>query len=212
MTALTYHLRDLLRVSRTTPEGTLTLFVLAVVSMGGFMFHPTLGIDDEEILLAASDGGISWFSQGRFLIGMVQLLIPQAVTPLFPYLLLATAYVASYTLILSIHGLHHNWKSGLSYLSFILFPTNWLSQEFMINVPGFALGLFFVCLAASITRQQTTDPLLPRSGFSVSPWAICMLVLAIGGSQSLITLYLAIGAGSLLFQLSRDQNAFQQLG
>jgi hypothetical protein len=88
--------------------------VLAVVSMGGFMFHPTLGIDHEEILLAASDGGISWFSQGRFLIGMVQLLIPQAVTPLFPYLLLATAYVASYTLILSIHGLHHNWKSGLS--------------------------------------------------------------------------------------------------
>ena len=90
MTGLTYHLRDLLRVSRTTPEGTLTLFVLAVVSMGGFMFHPTLGIDDEQILLAASDGGISWFSQGRFLIGMVQLLIPQAVTPLFPYLLLAT--------------------------------------------------------------------------------------------------------------------------
>jgi hypothetical protein len=212
LTALISRLRNVLRVTRTTPEVTLTLFVLAVISMGGFMFHPTIGIDDEQTLFAPSNGGIGWFNQGRFLIGLIQLLIPQAVTPLFPYLLLASAYVASYTLILSIHGLHHNWKSGLSYLIFILFPANWLSQEFMINVPGFALGLFFVCLAASITHRQTTDPLLPRSGFSVSPWAIVLLVLAIGGFQSLITLYLAIGAGSLLFELSRDQDAFQQLG
>jgi len=186
--------------------------VLAVISMGGFMFHPTLGIDDEQSLFAASDGGIPWFSQGRFLIGLIQLLVPQPVTPLSPYLLLASSYVASYMLIISIHGLHHNWKSGLSYLIFILFPTNWLSQEFVINVPGFALGLFFVSLAASITHQQTKDPLRTRSGLNISPLAITLLVLAIGGFQSLITLYLAIGAGSLLFELSRDPAAFQQLG
>lgn len=180
--------------------------------MGGFMFHPTLGIDDEQSLFAASDGGIPWFSQGRFLIGLIQLLVPQPVTPLSPYLLLASSYVASYMLIIFIHGLHHNWKSGLSYLIFILFPTNWLSQEFVINVPGFALGLFFVSLASYITHHQTKDPLRPRSGFSISPLAITLLVLAIGGFQSLITLYLAIGAGSLLFELSRDPAAFQQLG
>jgi hypothetical protein len=71
------------------------------------MFHPTLGIDDEQLLFAASDGGSPWFSQGRFLIGLIQLIVPQPVTPLFPYLLLASSYVASYTLIISIHGLHH---------------------------------------------------------------------------------------------------------
>ncbi len=107
MTALTSRLRDIFRVTRTTPEVTLTLFVLAVISMGGFMFHPTLGIDDEQSLFAASDGGIPWFSQGRFLIGLIQLMVPQPVTPLFPYLLLASSYVVSYTLIISIHGLHH---------------------------------------------------------------------------------------------------------
>jgi len=187
--------------------------VLAVISMGGFMFHPTLGIDDEPALFGPTDGGIPWFSQGRFLIGLIQLLIPQPVTPLFPYLLLACSYVASYILILSIHGFHHNWKSILSYLIFILFPTNWLSQEFVINVPGFALGLFFVCLASLITDQQTRDPLrTTRSGLRISPLAITLLLLAIGGFQSLITLYLAMGAGSLLIELSRDRDAFQQLG
>ena len=127
--------------------------------MGGFMFHPTLGIDDEQSLFAALDEGIPWFSQGRFQIGLIQLLILQPITPLFPYLLPASSQVASYRLILSIHGLEHNWKTGLGYLTFILSQTNWLSQEFVINVPGFALGLFFVSLACYITNQKTRDPL-----------------------------------------------------
>lgn len=213
MTVPISRLHNLLHITRTTPEIALTLFVLAVISMGGFMFHPTLGIDDEQALFSESDGGIGWFQQGRFLIGLVQLLIPQPVTPLFPYLLLACAYVASYTLILAIHGLHHSWKSGLGYLIFILFPTNWLSQEFVINVPGFALGLFFVCLASYITHlQTTTGPFRTRSGFSISSLAVGLLILAIGGFQSLITLYLTIGAGSLLLELHRDQDAFRNMG
>ena len=171
--------------------------------MGGFMFHPTLGIDDEQSLFAASDGGIPWFSQGRFLIGLIQLMVPQPVTPLFPYLLLASSYVASYMLIIFIHGLHHNWKSGLSYLIFILFPTNWLSQEFVINVPGFALGLFFVSLASYITHHQTKDPLRTRSGFSISPLAITLLVHlpAIGQGKRSFTESWAAGSPHRFWQL-----------
>jgi len=174
--------------------------VLAVVSMGGFLFSHTLSIDDELTLFAPADGWLGWFSQGRFLIGVMQLLVPQPVTPLFPYLLLACSYVVSYTLILAIHRLRHSWRTHLGFLLFILFPTNWLSQEFAINVPGFALGLLAVCLAAWITQTRNTDSTGWRLGSGAAA-VIALLIAAIGGFQSLITLYLAIGSGSLLFDL-----------
>ncbi|MCS5698579.1 glucosyltransferase domain-containing protein [Cyanobium sp. FGCU-52] len=193
-------LHKVLQQTRTTPEVTLALFVLAVISMGGFIFGHTLGIDDEFSLFPEGNSGIPWFGQGRFLIGLIQLVIPQQVTPFFPYLLLACSYVASYILLLSLHELQHGWKTLIGYLIFILFPTNWLSQEFVINVPGFAVGLFLSILAAWITSNKIREsPKVDLSSFSLT--SVICLAIAIGGFQSLITVYLAIGPGSLLLRL-----------
>ena len=74
-TVVTSRLRDIFRVSRTTPEVTITLFVLVVISMGGFMFHPTHRIDDEPDPVTGSSTRHT----------------------MFPYLLLAISYVASFT-------------------------------------------------------------------------------------------------------------------
>jgi hypothetical protein len=190
----------LLADTETRPETALALFVLAIVSMGGFLFSHTLSIDDELTLFAGPDGWLSWFNQGRFLIGLLQRLVPQPVTPLFPYVLLACCYVVSYILIIAVHGLRHRWTTHLGFLIFILFPTNWLSQEFVINVPGFGVGLVLVSFAAYITaRTAPTKPDFKLSSLSIS--SILLLILAIGGFQSLITLYLSIGAGNLLFRL-----------
>jgi len=192
----------LLEETGTAQETALALFVLAVVSMGGFMFNHTLSIDDELNLAAGPDGWLIWFNQGRFLIGLLQRLVRQPVTPLFPYALLACCYVISYTIILAIHGLRHHWTSHLGFLIFILFPTNWLSQEFAINVPGFSVGLVLVSLAAYVTaRTAPTNSRFKLS--SLSGTSILLLILAIGGFQSLITLYLSIGVGSILFSLCK---------
>jgi hypothetical protein len=83
------------RTTRLTGHGAITLFVFGVISMGGFMFSHTLGIDDEVKLFQVDDTW-TWFRQGRFLIGAIELLVDQPVTPLFPYLMLAVSYVASH--------------------------------------------------------------------------------------------------------------------
>lgn len=173
--------------------------------MGGFMFTHSISIDDEVALTAKDYFGS--FRQGRFLIGALDLLVPGRVTPLYPYLLLASCYVLAYTAILAIHGLRHNWKTHLTYLVFILFPTNWLTQEFSVNVPGFAIGLLAATMAALHTQERlhrlgqvSAGRLLSWRSFS--PVVIGLMVIAIGGFQSLITFYLALSLGSLLFKQS----------
>ena len=185
--------------SGLTPQRALMLFGLAVLSMGGFMFSQTLGIDD-ELNLFQSDAFWTWFRQGRFLIGAAQWLVPQSVTTLFPYLLLACAYVISHALLIACHGLRHTWRSDLAYLVFILFPTNWLSQEFVINIPGFALGLLSITLAALLTLHAVVLPMAASRRLLLGVLIAALLVVAIGGFQSLITLYLTIGTGLVLFR------------
>jgi hypothetical protein len=191
-------LKEIQRSTRLTPTAALTLFTFAVISMGGFMFSQSLGIDDEMALFSKEN---SWVRalQGRFLMGLIDQLVPQSVTALFPYLLLAVSYLLAYTIILSIHGLSHNWKTHIGFLVFILFPTNWLSQEFSINVPGFALGLLATCAAAFISSKVHHEG-KSRSWGLFSPLAIALMLIAVSSFQSLITLYLAIGTGRLLFR------------
>ena len=195
-------LADFFKRTELTPNAALTLFVFAVVSMGGFMFAHSISIDD-EVALSSQDYWGS-FRQGRFLIGLLDLLVPRRVTPLYPYLFLAASYVVTYTGILYLHGLRHNWKTHLGFLIFILFPTNWLSQEFSVNVPGFAIGLLATTLAALQTQSRFNGLNRAPQGRllqwrSLSPVVIGLMVIAIGGFQSLITLYLALSIGSLLF-------------
>ena len=193
-------LADLPRRTGLTANAALTLFVFAVVSMGGFMFFHSLSIDDEIGLFNEDPWNLAY--QGRFLIAAYYALA-RGVIPLTPHLLLASCYVASYCLILDLHGLKHSWRTHLAYLIFILFPTNWLSQEFAGVAAAFGIGLVATCLAALLTDAQlrkgrVTLPLWRR----LSVGSILLLVVAISGFQSLLTLYLALGAGSALFHAS----------
>lgn len=202
-------LETIQRSTRFTPLTALTLFSLAVFSMGGFIFSHSLAIDDDYSLFNTET---SWTRalQGRFLIAIIDHLIPQPVTAEFPYLLLAVCYVLSYTLILAIHGLSHNWKTLIGFLIFILFPTNWLSQEFSINAPGFGLSLLFSTSAAYLTSRHNNSS---HGNFTrpFSPFGILLLATAISGFQSMVTLYLAIGAGSFLLQDHSQDHKYQKV-
>lgn len=191
-------LADLPRRTGLTANAALTLFFFAVLSMGGFMFSHSLSIDEEIGLFNEDAWNLAY--QGRFLIA-AYFAIGRGVIPMLPYLILAICYAASYCLILDLHGLRHSWRTHLAYLVFILFPTNWLSQEFSGVAAAFGIGMLATCLAAIQTDGQ-----LARSGLPfwrrLSLGAILLLVVAISGFQSLLTLYLALGAGSTLFKAS----------
>jgi len=193
-------LADLLRRTGLTANAALTLFVFAVLSMGGFMFFHSLSIDDEIGLFNEDPWNLAY--QGRFLIAAYYTL-SGGVVPLIPHLLLAACYVASYCLILDLHGLRHSWRTHLAYLIFILFPTNWLSQEFAGVAAAFGIGMLATCLAALLTDAQLSKSVvnLPLWG-RLSLGSILLLVVSISGFQSLLTLYLALGAGSTLFKAS----------
>ncbi len=175
--------------------------------MGGFMFFHSLSIDDELGLFNEDPWNLAY--QGRFLIAAYYA-TTKGVIPLVPHLLLAACYVASYCLILDLHRLKHSWRTHLAFLIFILFPTNWLSQEFAGVAAVFGIGMLATCLAAILTDAQLSEerePLPLWRCLSVGP--IMLLVLAISGFQSLLTLYLAIGVGSTLFKASSEHQAWQ---
>jgi len=93
-----------------TPTVALAQFVFACVTMAGFMFTHGLNIDEELGLFTS----LSISSQGRFSLELLgQILQPPSILPLALYVMLAIAYNGAYTIILSLHGLRHTWKSQL---------------------------------------------------------------------------------------------------
>jgi hypothetical protein len=198
-------LSQLIQRTALTPNAALTLFTFSCVAMGGFMFFHSLSIDDEISLFGNDNVAIA--HQGRFLIAAYNA-IAQGVIPFFPYVLLAASYVCSYTLILFCHGLKHTWRSHLAFLVFILFPVNWLNQEFSGLAGALAIGQLATCVAAYLSirkSQQGTDTPIWRD---FSPLAITLLVVAISTYQSLVTLYLVICFGQLIF--FREHNSRTQ--
>lgn len=163
------------------------------------MFSHGLNVDEELGLFSSST--IS--SQGRFSLELLSgLLQAPGILPLAPYVMLALAYIASYSLILSLHGLQHNWKTQLGFLVFILYPTNWLTQEWSGLAAGLALGLTCTTLAAWLTQRIVLDkpPLADRRLVSLA--IIALLILSLSTFQSQITVYIAIAIGASLFQVS----------
>lgn len=189
---------QLFRATGLTPFTALAQFVFACVAMGGFMFNQNLTVDEELGLFVASNLS----SQGRFTLDLIQrVLLPPGILPLAPYLFLAAAYLVAYNVILYIHGLRHSWRSQLGFLIFILFPTNWLIQEWSGLAMALGVGLVCCSLAALFTLEsiQSSRSTAARVGLSVL--TVALLVLAVATFQSQVTLYLAIGVGVTLFSL-----------
>lgn len=193
---------DLLHLPQATgltPLMALTQFTFACIAMGGFLFNQTLTIDEELALF--SDFDIS--TQGRFTLEILRrLLVPPSILPLAPYVFLATAYIFSYSTILHLHGLRHNWKTLIGFLVFILFPTNWLIQEWSSLAMALGVGLICSSLAALLTLESLRSGLSRSNRILHSIGAVVLLVFAIATFQSQITLYLTIGAGVTLFSVA----------
>jgi hypothetical protein len=189
-------LSQLIERTALTTNAALTLFTFSCVAMGGFMFFHSLSIDDEISLFNSDNVAIA--HQGRFLIAAYNS-IAQGVIPFFPYVLLATSYLASYTLILFCHGLKHNWRTHLAFLAFILFPVNWLNQEFSGLAGSLAIGQLATCVAAYLSIGKSQKNVHAPIWRDLSPLAITCLVVAISTYQSLVTLYLVICFGQLIF-------------
>ncbi|MFN5466302.1 MAG: glucosyltransferase domain-containing protein [Cyanobacteriota bacterium] len=201
-------LADLVKRTGLTANAAISLFIFAVISMGGFMFFHSISIDEELSFFQEDPWNLAY--QGRFLLA-AYFAIAKGILPLFPYLILAASYVAAYILILGLHGLRTSWRTHLAYLIFILFPTNWLSQEFSGIAGVFGIGLLATCLAATLTDAKLHAPQAMPAWRRISPAAILLLLIAISGFQSLITPYLAIGAGTTLFkQHPEGQPAMRQ--
>jgi len=186
-----------------TPTIALAQFVFASVAMGGFMFTHALNIDEELGLFTSSN--IS--SQGRFSLELLSQILQQpSILPLAPYVILAVAYIAGYTIILSLHGLRHTWKSQLGFLIFILFPINWLNQEWSGLAAGLGLGLVCTTTAAWLTIKTIDYQTFQPRRQLLSVLTVILLVLALSTFQSQITFYLAMGLGITLFSISGHQS------
>lgn len=186
-----------------TPTVALAQFVFACIAMGGFMFSHGLNIDEELGLFGSSN--IS--SQGRLSLELIShILQPPGILPLAPYVILAVAYIGAYTIILSLHGLRHTWKSQLGFLIFILFPINWLNQEWSTLAAGLAFGLICTTTAAWLTSKAVVLQRAPLQHGMHSILIVILLVLALSTFQSQITVYLAIGLGITLFSMTENQN------
>ncbi|MBD2720407.1 glucosyltransferase domain-containing protein [Synechococcus sp. FACHB-909] len=189
--------------SGLTPTAALAQFVFACVAMGGFMFSHGLNIDEELGLFTP----FSISLQGRFSLELLgQILQPPGVLPLAPYALLAAAYIISYNTIVSIHGLRHSWRTQLGFLIFILFPTNWLTQEYSGLAAGLALGLICTSTAALLTVDRIRNQRPPLQHSLLSVLTVALLVLALSTFQSQITVYFAIGMGVTLFSISQAES------
>lgn len=189
---------QLLRATGLDPLAALTQFLFACVAMGGFMFNQSLTIDEELGLFSASNIA----SQGRFTLELIQrALLPPGILPLAPYVFLAAAYIVAYNIILYIHGLRHGWKSQIGFLIFILFPTNWLIQEWSVLSMALGVGLLCCSFAALLTLESLQHRRPRTTSLALSVLAVVLLVIAIATFQSQITLYLAIGVGVTLFSI-----------
>jgi len=192
------NLIELLRATGLNPLAALTQFTFACIAMGGFMFNHSLTVDEELALFSDLAGNIS--AQGRFTLEMIgRALEPRGIMPLAPYLILAACYVLSYSIILGLHGLKHSWKTQVGFLVFILFPTNWLMQEWAVLATALGIGLVCSALAAYLTLESMQSTLTKASRAGRSVLAVALLVVSMSTFQSQITLYLAIGVGVTLF-------------
>jgi hypothetical protein len=175
------------------------LLGITILCLGGFLFSYTASIDDELTLINKNQSILFHFQIGRFMLGLLRRGVWQSTHPFIAYASLAVAYVTSYVLLLGIHNLRHSWKTTLSFVIFIGFPTNWLLQEFPVTAFSLAFGLVLAPLAAIETLRVHAGNFSSRARFwRLSLVSITLLVVMIGFFQSFVLLYLSIGVGCVL--------------
>lgn len=181
------------------------LIFIGAVFYGYFLFTFSLSIDNENAALR-QDPGV-WVSQGRWFTYLVEkFLLQQPSVPFAPYIILITAFAASYIALLRTHGYHASWKTYLAYPVFCAFPTWWTIATFYANTPALAIGLVLISLSAYLYFGAGFNGTLAihqspaRTGLT-----IILLACAIAAYQSLILMFICYACGILLTRcLRRD--------
>jgi hypothetical protein len=180
------------------------LFVLGAIANIYFLstFSPSI---DDELAAVRSDADV-WVSQGRYTIYLVErLLFPQPATPFAPYLFLVLCLAVAYMLLVRAHGYAVGWKTYAAFPLFVTFPTWWLISEFSANVPSTGLGFLAVVAAACLAHDARSADLFKRIGIRRALGIAVLLALAAGAYQSLLLVFLSMGAGITLTKCLRSR-------
>ena len=110
----------------------------------------------------------------------------------------ALSIALAYMFLVRAHNLPRDWRMFLAFPVFGAFPTWWFITAFYANLPSVSLGVMLVTLAGFIFART-------RSAGRGIPWGwlglqVVLLTVAVGGYQSFLLMYLAVGVGLVLLE------------
>lgn len=155
----------------------------------------SLSIDDEMAAFRVQPD--IWLEEGRWTTYFLERFIfPQPVIPYAHNLMFALSIALAYMCFVRAHNLPRDWRMFLTFPVFGAFPTWWFITAFYANLPSVSLGVFLVSLTGFIFART-------RSLGGGIPWGwlglqVVLLTVAIGGYQSFLLMYLAVGVGIIL--------------
>lgn len=177
--------------------------ILHLYSMTNFM----LSIDD-ELAAFRVDPGI-WLRQERWTAYLLERFVfPNPTIPYTLNLLFALFIAFAYFLLITAHRFPNDWRIFFAFPIFSAFPTWYFITDFYANLAATSLGIVLVALAGLVFARSYT---LWLNSHKV-PWGwlslqIILVTVALGGYQSFLLLYIAIGIGIILWDtLKQEQN------
>ncbi len=157
----------------------------------------SISIDDEMAAFRVQPD--IWLEEGRWTTYLLERFVfPQPVIPYAHNLMFALSIALAYMFLVRAHNLPRDWRMFLAFPVFGAFPTWWFITAFYANLPSVSLGVMLVTLAGFIFART-------RSAGRGIPWGwlglqVALLTVAVGGYQSFLLMYLAVGVGLVLLE------------
>ncbi len=170
----------------------------------------SLSIDDEMAAFRVQPD--IWLEEGRWTTYFLERFIfPQPVIPYAPNLIFALSIALAYLFLARAHNFPRDWRMFLTFPVFGAFPTWWFITAFYANLPSVSLGVLLVSLAGFIfARTRASGRRIPWGWLGLQ---VVLLTVAVGGYQSFLLMYLAIGIGIIFVDYmsddDRDSNKFR---
>lgn len=168
----------------------------------------SISIDDEMAAFRVQPD--IWLEEGRWTTYLLERFVfPQPVIPYVHNLMFALSIALAYMFLVRAHNLPRDWRMFLAFPVFGAFPTWWFITAFYANLPSVSLGVMLITLAGFIFART-------RSMGRGIPWGwlglqVVLLTVAVGGYQSFLLMYLAVGVGLVLFEFISDDSHPDQM-
>lgn len=187
----------------------LTILVLNLYSLSSF----SISVDDEYAAFRSRPD--IWVADGRWTTYLVEMFaFPQPILPYVPNFVFSLLITLAYMFLIRAHNLKKDWRVYITFPLFCTFPVWWFIAEFYSNLPSVGLGTLAVAISMFVFSRTQNDQggiYLNRVGLISLFLQAVLLAVAIGAYQSLILLYIAMGAGVILFKMLRNRNEAAEL-